>query len=410
MIFYNNVDLNRNQLINIVLHKATTPPSSPVDGQLYYNTADNIIYYYNNTTATWIGIGLGNLTSVVGGQGLTATPSGSSVNLDVNVDNATLEIVGDIVRIKDLGVTSAKIADGAVTTVKHADASVTTIKMADSNVTFAKIQDLPTMTVIGRVAGGSGQASAITIINDNSMTSASATNLPTAGSVKAYIDAQVAGIGSLQGSFAAGTATQFPATGTTKKGSYWYATTAGTVQGIVFQIGDMLIANQDAPSNTNTAHWIFLQSNADQATATVLGMVMLATSTEVNTGTDANKVVTPATLNQRTSTETRTGIAAIATQTETNTGTNDAKLITPLKLATYMAQYVSGYAFNIGNGTLTTFTTTHNLNTKDLTYNLVDINTNKCGFTDVTFPTVNTVTIDFSNAPTSNQFRMVLKK
>lgn len=42
--------------------------------------------------------------------------------------------------------------------------------------------------------------------------------------------------------------------------------------------------------------WDVLQGDADEATETTLGLVELATSAEVNAGSDATKVVTPATL------------------------------------------------------------------------------------------------------------------
>jgi len=59
------------------------------------------------------------------------------------VDATTLEwdTSGKKIRIKDAGVTTAKIADGNVTTVKILDANVTTAKIADNAVTTAKILD-----------------------------------------------------------------------------------------------------------------------------------------------------------------------------------------------------------------------------------------------------------------------------
>lgn len=72
---------------------------------------------------------------------------------------------------------------------------------------------------------------------------------------------------------------------------------------------------------------------ADPASETIAGIAELATQTEVNAGTDTERIVTPATLAGRTATETRAGIAEIATQTETNTGTDDARIVTSAKLA-----------------------------------------------------------------------------
>jgi hypothetical protein len=67
----------------------------------------------------------------------------SSGNLyaDYVVDNSTIEIASNIIQVKDLGITTAKLADSAVTTLKIADLNVTTNKIADSNVTTVKIAD-----------------------------------------------------------------------------------------------------------------------------------------------------------------------------------------------------------------------------------------------------------------------------
>jgi len=50
-------------------------------------------------------------------------------------DGTTLEVVGGVLRIKDAGVTTAKIADGSVATGKIADDAVTSDKLATDSVT-----------------------------------------------------------------------------------------------------------------------------------------------------------------------------------------------------------------------------------------------------------------------------------
>lgn len=44
--FLTNLNLNKNELQNIVLHPLATAPSSPSNGQMYYNTADKLVYVY----------------------------------------------------------------------------------------------------------------------------------------------------------------------------------------------------------------------------------------------------------------------------------------------------------------------------------------------------------------------------
>jgi hypothetical protein len=44
-----NLDLTKNQLINPVIHLLASTPSSPTEGQVYYDTVDHHLYVYNNT-------------------------------------------------------------------------------------------------------------------------------------------------------------------------------------------------------------------------------------------------------------------------------------------------------------------------------------------------------------------------
>lgn len=398
-LFLTNIDLNRNQIINVVIHNSPTPPTG-VQGQLYFNTTagNKRIYYHNGVE--WVDIS-GDITSVIAGAGLTGGGTGGDVTLDVNVDNATIEINNDTLRIKDLGVTASKLAADAVTTVK----------ILNNNVTLAKIAQIGSLTVLGNLGGSTANVQEIAVVTD--LGSATSTSLATSLSIKQYIDNTIGGIGNLEGGWSAAGGTfpvgSSPVAGT-KKGDYWYVTTAGTVGGVAFNVGDVIIAKIDNASTTLASDWIQLEVNRDQATTTALGLVILATQTEVNDGTDANKVVTPATLSGRTATETRTGIAEIATQTEVNTGTDDTRIVTPLKLKTFFDNSVGGYAANVGNGTNTSYALTHNLNTRDVIVSVYDNTTYEEVITDIALTSTTVVTVSFNVAPTTNAYRVVIKK
>lgn len=94
-------------------------------------------------------------TTFANGDQVTATKLNSlvdSATFGANiVDNTTLATSGSgtsaTLIIKDLGVSTAKIAASAVTTSKIADANVTTAKILDANVTTAKIADANVTTV-----------------------------------------------------------------------------------------------------------------------------------------------------------------------------------------------------------------------------------------------------------------------
>lgn len=69
------------------------------------------------------------------------------------------------------------------------------------------------------------------------------------------------------------------------------------------------------------------------ATESKSGIVELATTAEVQAGTDTARAVTPKGIASRTATESRTGLAEIATQAEVDAGTDTTRIITPKKLA-----------------------------------------------------------------------------
>lgn len=107
--------------------------------------------------------------------------------------------------------------------------------------------------------------------------------------------------------------------------------------------------------------------------------------------------------------ETSAGIAEIATLAEVNTGTDDLRFVTPLKLAT--SDYASRkFAANVGDGSATAITLTHSLNTFDVTVEVYRNSGNRdTVIVEATRPTVNTVTLTFDVAPTSNQFRALIR-
>ena len=59
--YLNNVDLTKNELQNAVIQVLATAPSAPVEGQIYYDSTDDVIKFYNGTT--WVSAG-GDLTAI----------------------------------------------------------------------------------------------------------------------------------------------------------------------------------------------------------------------------------------------------------------------------------------------------------------------------------------------------------
>jgi hypothetical protein len=106
--------------------------------------------------------------------------------------------------------------------------------------------------------------------------------------------------------------------------------------------------------------------------------------------------------------ETTAGLSEVATQAETDAGSDDVRHITPAKLANWSGR-IRKFSANIGDGTATTYTVTHSLNSRDV---VVRVYPNSGQYDDVEVDvqrtTVNAVALVFATAPASNAFRVVV--
>lgn len=101
------------------------------------------------------------------------------------------------------------------------------------------------------------------------------------------------------------------------------------------------------------------------------------------------------------------GVVRLATQTEVNTGTDATIAVTPATLASWSGR-VKKYAVDLGDGSATSYTVTHNLASLDVNVTIFSNATGDEVIADVIHATTNTLTIGFASAPASNAYRVVV--
>lgn len=210
------------------------------------------------------------------------------------------------------------------------------------------------------------------------------------------------------------------------QGNVNLAAPGGTIDGVTMVANDrVLVRAQTAGAENGIYIWngsaVPMTRSLDANTAPELEQAVVTVEEGTSAGASFRQSVVNFTLNTTTVTfgpfgtsagaasTTTAGVVQLATQAETDTGTDALKAITPATLAG------SAYAskkFNatIGDGSATSITVTHNLNTRDLD---IVVYRNSGNFDDVLVEvqrtSLNAIAILFDTAPAANAYRVVIR-
>ena len=484
--FLTSIDLAKNELQNAVVQNLAADPSSPVLGQVYFNTVANEMRIYNGTE--FEAIGLNGVTAsaseinILDGATLTTTElnyvdgvtSGIQGQLDLKAPLASPTFTGTVfldtgvdlvfegatansfeltltsgdptadrtVTLPDL--TTTLVGRDTVDTLTNktiTDPSVSGLYLSDATIVFegdttdgfettlAVVDPTADRTIYLPNANGTlarledklhdfALATASVDLNNQKITNLSDPENPQDAANKRYVDAAVAGLKWKQAAHLIAL-NNVPLTGdsgdvvidghdplTDAADGYRILLTGQTdptENGIYTYADDSVTYTLTRPTDADTyqelvgASVFIMEGTTYGSTAWVQSNHYLSSFADQDWAQFSGASTYTA------------GDGLVADGNIFNVGAGDGILSNTDEVAIDRTVVVTKYAADIGNGTDTSITVTHNLDTKDVIVSLYD-NASPYAevMADVEHTTTNSITLLFSVAPTTDKYRVVV--
>lgn len=446
--FLTSINMAQNQLIGAVIENLASAPSSPVEGQIYYDTTLHQFGVRNNSAWVYLGSGGGTVTalSVVTANGFAGTVANPSTTPAITLTVTATGILkgnGTAISAAVSGTDYAPATTGTGILKGNGSGGFST---AASGTDYA-----PATTGSSALKGnGSGGFAAATLndvgaataaysLNGQKITSLADPTSAQDAATKAYVDAASIGI-DFKPSVRAATITALPtatyANGTSGVGATLTASANGALSaqdGVTLVAGDRILVKNQSTAAQNGIYTVTQVGNAgapftltratdsDTSTELTSGSLVFVEEGTVNGGQQWILTTTGA-ITIGTTSQTWTQFSGASTTTAggglTATGnvfavgagtgiivnadsvqvdrTNNGTIV-PLK-----------YSADIGNGSLTAITVTHNLGTKDVHVQVRENSTDAVVECDIVMTSTNVVTLTFATAPATNAYRVVV--
>ena len=367
MKFTNGIDLVKRQIKNFIVHIIAGDESSPVTGQMWYNSATNKFRGRNNAA---------NVTFVNDGGDLTAGSVANTALATNPLDrgNHTSTQLASTISDFDTQVRTSRLDQMAVPT-------------ADVNLNSRKITNL---------ANGSANADGVNLLQVNTLIDAAVAGLDWKGAVRVA----TTGPGTLATSFANGQ----------------------VVDDVTLVTGDRILLKDQASGSENGIRIVAASGAPARAadantSALIKDMSVLVAEGTGNGGSQWKLTTDNVTLDTTALTFVQHGTGS-STYTagngltlagnDFNVGAGTGISVAADSVAIDTAVVVRKFSGLFGNNSLTDIPVTHNLGTKDVTWSIRDTGTDEYVQADPVATSVNVTTFTFGVAPTTNQYQITM--
>ena len=359
--FYSNIDLSKNQLLNVVFQILPSAPSNPVEGQFYYNSTDKAFYFYNGTA--WV------TSQMELPEGIVIDTN--YVHTDNNFTNTLLSKLNGI----EANANNYVLPTASATTLGG-------VKIGD-NIQISS-------GVISILTATTGRYGVVQL--NNTLTSTNTAQALTAAqgkTLKDLIDGLTANLDGL------GTAANVD---------------IGTAAGNVPVLGS------DGKLNTSVIPALAITEVYECSSESAM-LALKAQMGDFCIRTDINYVYIlkkePAsTLANWTPIKIPGGVASVNGKTGSSITLTAADIrdTSGTTIQARLDKIKNDYVSNIGDGKATSYTITHNLGTKDVMCEIYEVASGETVYTDIARTTTNAIVVTFATAPATNQFRIIIRK
>lgn len=394
-LFVTDINLNKNELQNARIQGLPSAPSGAVTGQIYYNTANNTMFYNNGLTSPdgpWVAMNssteavqdiVGALIS--GGTGLTATYNDPA------------------------GTLSIKLNDTAVTAGSYGSSTAIPTFTVDAQGRLTAAGTVALATALS-IAGETGTdtvnllTDTLTVTGDSVIDTAVTNNTITISAKDATITTKgVASFATADFNVASGAVS-------IKNVNLGTQTTGDYVANIIGTTNEVTVSPTSGEGTTVT---IGLPDDVTITNSLTVGgnLTVNGTVTAVNTETTTlNDNIIVLNNNETGSPSQNAGL-----EVERGTSTNVSLLWnestdqwTATNDGTNYHAVTRKYSATIGNGTVTQVPVTHNLGARDVSVQVYDTSTFDTVECDVVRTSTSVVTLGFTVAPAAGAYTVVI--